>query len=169
MNYLFGRFADIRCYSDYAGATFFNIFLSNGDLLVFVTVVSIFLYFFLKKYKNKKMLYRVLKTLLWCVLLYVSYGIFTIVFSGVGGFSSLVTHNSFSYSCWSQEFYFTLLVILYLVFALLLYINVRVWHTFLDKKNKYKKLVNIIYLVVIIILFVIFLLSKAQIFILAAS
>ncbi len=167
MNFLFGGSADIRCYSNYAGATFFNMFLSNSGLLIFITLVSVFLYFFLKKYKKEKTLYRILKSILWCILLYVGYGIFTLVFSSVGGFSSLVNNNGFSYSCWSQEFYFTLLVILYLVFALLLYMNIRIWHTFLDKKNKYKKLVNIIYVVAIIVLFIIFLLSKAQISILA--
>ena len=167
MNYLFGYVADIRCYEEYVGSGFFNIFLGNYGFLVFITLISIFLYFFFNKYKNKKIMVRFFKTLLWCLLFYIGYILFDLIFGNILGISNLVSDSGFTYECWSQGLYFIVFGIFYLVFSMLLYINIRIWSSFIDKKNKYTKWLNIIYIVIMIILFIIFILSKGQINVLA--
>ena len=90
-----------------------------------------------------------------------------LIFGNILGISNLVSDSGFTYECWSQGLYFIVFGIFYLVFSMLLYINIRIWSSFIDKKNKYTKWLNIIYIVIMIILFIIFILSKGQINVLA--
>ncbi|MBE6150191.1 MAG: hypothetical protein E7162_00010 [Firmicutes bacterium] len=153
MNYLsWGWF----CPEEYFGANIYKFFNYFDDLLLIITCVSIFLYFLLKKYKDKKLVVRIFKSLLWSVGLY-----FIVIFGRV--ILNLVLDSgrdygsgwTMGYSCMLKSTYSIIFFFQYIFFFVLTYINTRIWYGFFDKNKKYMKWINIGFIILMIVILII--------------
>lgn len=162
MNYLAWGEPSFFCKDLYPGADFFNFFLKNSMFLLFITLLSIFAYYYFKIYQDKKLSSRVSLSIFKCLKLC---GIYFIVSLFLVLISSTYTNNDVWIShtqnvCLTQGSYLIMFIVTYILASVLTYFNVRIWYIFIDKSKKFLMWINIISIILIGVSFILFCFSK---------
>ena len=157
MNFLsWGPYVKYICKEEYPGAVFFDFFIKFSMVLLFITIVSVFLHCFFNKYKGKKIFKRVSFSSLWCILItfvYHIYYLFLGLFSVKDYDGSWISNVQIA--CFTQGSYLLNFIVSYVFCSILTYLNIRIWYNFIDKNKRYLKWINIIFVLLVIIIFIV--------------